>query len=177
MKYRIGFVTNSSSSSSVIVKIIMKDKQEKIIEYEQGHAVSEYKFHYFNNPSYQDIHDALVIATANDLMEKWKKRFDSRLVDSVFQIDMGNGVYINREISDEVLAHIPNREIRKILEIDVLLKKAINSYEDLMSSKVWTILNIPASEVKAIHEKDYQSGDDFSQTYRTKINVKTLSKK
>lgn len=182
MKYRIDFVTNSSSSSSVVVKIIMKDGKNENFNYRLMWGSDENKFHNLNQPSYKDIHETLVKSLIFKLFDEWSDRANYQAVDKFLTIDLENNIYVNRDAVNGVIDQISisdnkessSKEVVLLSKLDKLLSQSINSYEDLSGSKVWELLGLKNGDVKTIYEED-ESTYDETFIDKTFIDVENLT--
>jgi hypothetical protein len=178
MKYRIDFVTNSSSSSSVVVRIKTKNN-DHYIKYDVGIYTEG-----FNaiEPKYNQIIGALITAKQIEIISKFDLIYTKP---KLVEISGLNNVGLFREeIEKYIQANRRNslvEPLKQLIELEDINKlyKA-SSYEDFLLSPIWGHLKVDnPSSITLIEELIKIDGDDYKEKFLTKvdpINLKIIKK-
>lgn len=170
MKYRIDFVTNSSSSSSVVVTIKMKKGLTETINYSldiytEGFNATQAKY------------DRILCTLAN---AKQIEIIRSQELDDGDQeyceISGLNDVFLDREKIDLYLINQPNGSLvtyfNQLIKLEEIKEsKGINDYNDFLNSPIWGIIGISnPKDITSIEEGIDTSSDYGNEKITTTVD-------
>ncbi len=175
MKYRIDFVTNSSSSSSVVLVFKMKDKAIVEINYEVEHlfvgGIKE------KHKSYNEIIEAIILSKQFELISNVlePEEFNYGYIDGgqtpvLFMDNIQQ--YISENHKDEIDAALTAVVALEELKQDI----CINSYEEFISFPVWEYLDInKPTNIHQIIEETTDQTDDGDYIHEIVIEPESLN--
>ena len=170
MKYRTDFVTNSSSSSSVVVSIKSKSETIHTISYDIGIYTENLNV---AEKTYQSIMSSLVNSEmigiiCNNSLDR----------SEYLEISGTNDVYLDKEKIKKYLKSHSDRtssNLEKLLKLQELMDLPVDTYDGFISHPYWDFVGVySAKEIQKINEVLTVSGDDYPYTIKTNVSVKQL---
>lgn len=185
MKYRTDFVTNSSSSSSVVVNLDFGN-ESRIIEY-HFEEPGFYSFEALSShdvKSYQNLLEYLMNALISEQLSKIididysMRDFDSILFFRIANITLSGEVVINIEMfkdNQDLFNNIYLHKIKKLIEIFIdIVSNSIFNYDSFSNSKIWEFdlfSNLDPKNLRNINESIENQADIYRDYISTRINV------
>jgi len=175
MKYRVDFVTNSSSSSSVIMKFFDGDNLVNSISYDIDYMTSSIKSY---KSSYADIINILIATKQIKLYAE-----NETLIKAIVEISGYNDFNIRKSINEKnKKASLTKESIDLYNQMKCLCELRddieIETYLEFVNHPIWGLLSIslPTRISKVTEEfKLYGSEGQFKE--KTTINIKKLISK
>ena len=170
MKYRTDFVTNSSSSSSVVINIKSKSETIHTISYDIGIYTENLNV---VKKTYQSIMSILVNSEmigiiCNNSLDR----------SEYLEISGTNDVYLDKEkIMKYLKSHSDktSSNLEKLLKLQELMDLPVDTYEGFIGHPYWDFIGVySAKEIQRINEVLTVSGDDYPYTIKTNVSVKQL---
>ena len=168
MKYRIDFVTNSSSSSSVVVTIKTKTS-DYTINYSLDHYTEGLNA---IEPKYDQIIQALITARQIEIINKFDLLFK---VPKLVEISGLQSVYIFEKEIENYIQNNPtdplSEALKHIVKLDDIYdSEQVSTYNDFLNSSLWELLNIQDPKSITMIEEKFGSYGGYEQKNVTKID-------
>lgn len=163
-------MTNSSSSSSVVVSIKSKSETIHTISYDIGIYTENLNV---AEKTYQSIMSTLVNSEmigiiCNNSLER----------SEYLEISGTNDVYLDKEKIKKYLKSHSDRtssNLEKLLKLQELMDLPVDTYDGFISHPYWDFVGVySAKEIQKINEVLTVSGDDYPYTIKTNVSIKQL---
>lgn len=170
MKYRTDFVTNSSSSSSVIINLKSKTKNFHTIDFNIGIMTESLNS---ADETYQSIMSTLVNSQMIEIICKnHLDALDLAEISGLNDVNLFEDKIEQYNIKNSNSISASLRLLSKLYEIKGL---PVKSYDDFIAHPFWKTMNINlAHNIVKIDETFTLTGDDFTERTNTVIDIKNL---
>lgn len=173
MKYRIDFITNSSSSSSVLISFKKGNKEESFVSLDQEiylRSIGD------SAGSYQSLLNRLADFKMMEIIvdKKVPQSGDQWLT----EISGSGDVYLPQDRIDEFKKKNPSSEI--ILYLDQLkaLEKAkkvkVDDYKSFVNHPLWALMGVSEPSNISIIIENFNLSGDYNENIIAEINPKNL---
>lgn len=169
MKYRVDFVTNSSSSSSVIIQVKSKSKVVHTISYDIDILTESLNG---AEKSYQSIIDTLInsemigVICNNNLISQGFVEISGLKDVHLFEDKISDYLKENQDYIVEIL--------KKLLEFKKIRQKSVETFDDFIKHPYWDIIGVNSTSIEKIKESLSISGDDVTENIKTELDLKNL---
>jgi hypothetical protein len=173
MKYRTDFVTNSSSSSSVVICLEAKESTVHRIHYDLEFSTEGFNV---TGESYEAIMFNLVNSEMLSLItSKGLENYKGKKV--MVELSGCNDIYVDESEIIEFIKAKKYEGFEKLIELARCQKKLVNTYEEFLAHPYWKIvgINSPEKILKIQEELTIDYGDGRTKD-ETKIDLKKLRK-